>query len=77
MEEELRAMLRAETAVAALVGARVYWGERPQGDPLPAVVLTVVDDREGSTLSGGDGLFLGMVQADCYALDLGAAKRLG
>ncbi|RHZ91360.1 DUF3168 domain-containing protein [Cereibacter sphaeroides] len=76
MEEALRALLLDVPAVAALVGPRVNFGRHPQGEPLPALVLTTVSDREGLTLAGPDGLQRARVQIDCYAESYGAAKQL-
>lgn len=66
MEEELRALLLADAAIAALVGRRVDWTSRPQGNALPAIVLHLIDGAEGYTLQGRDGLFRGRVQVDCW-----------
>lgn len=77
MEEELRALLRATTAVTDICGARINWVAHPQGQPYPAVVLGVVGDSEGHTLKGPDGLSKGRVQVDCYGDDYDAAKLLG
>lgn len=74
MEEALRALLLGSAPVAAPVGARINWGAHPQGQPLPAIVLTVVSDIEGLTLAGPDGLSEMRVQADCYALTHKAAR---
>ncbi|MGP3699851.1 DUF3168 domain-containing protein [Rhodobacter sp. NSM] len=76
MEEDLRALLLASGGVTALVDARVNFGRHPQGEPLPALVLTTVSDREGLTLAGPDGLQRARVQIDCYAGSYGAAKEL-
>lgn len=76
MEEDLRALLLGAPAVAALVGLRVNFGRHPQGEPLPALVLTTVSDREGLTLDGPDGLQRARVQIDCWAASYGEAKHL-
>jgi hypothetical protein len=76
MEEQLRALLLAATGVTALASTRVNFGEHPQGQPLPAVVLNTVQDAEGHDLEGVDDLSQGRVQIDCYAATYGAAKLL-
>ncbi|SNT43578.1 Protein of unknown function [[Luteovulum] sphaeroides subsp. megalophilum] len=76
MEEDLRALLLGAPAITALAGTRINFGRHPQGDPLPALVLTTVSDREGLTLDGPDGLQRARVQIDCYAASYGEAKRL-
>ncbi|RHZ90510.1 DUF3168 domain-containing protein [Cereibacter sphaeroides] len=76
MEEDLRALLLDVPAITALVGPRVNFGRHPQGEPLPALVLTTVSDREGLTLDGPDGLQRARVQIDCWADHYGEAKHL-
>lgn len=76
MEEEFRALLQAAPTVTALAPGGVHWGERPQGSPLPAVVLHVIDGAEGATLQGTDGLDVGRVQVDAWALAQTDAIRL-
>ena len=76
MEEELRALLLADPAIAGLVEDRIDWGERPQGAPYPAIVMNVIGNIEGHHMNGPDGLFQGRVQLDCYGLTYGAAKAL-
>lgn len=76
MEEDFRALLLADTAVAALVGDRIDWGERPQGAGYPALVLNVITNIEGFHMNGRNRLFEGRVQVDCYGLTYGAAKAL-
>jgi len=76
MEEELRALLKADAATAALVGSRIDWGVRPQGKPLPAVVMNVISDAEDYHMNGPNGLFQGRVQVDCYGLTYVAAKAV-
>lgn len=77
MEEELRALLRATTAITDLCGQRVDWGARAQRDPLPAIVLNVISGAEGFHMNGRDGLFKGRVQVDCYGETYADAKALG
>ncbi|MGR3813406.1 MAG: DUF3168 domain-containing protein [Cognatishimia activa] len=76
MEEEFRALLVGSAAVAAICGDRINFGENPQGEGLPAIVLNVISAAEGETLGGTDNLSQGRVQVDCYGHDYGTAKRL-
>ena len=76
MEEDFRAILLASSGVTAICGNRINWGAHPQGQPLPGVVLTVVCNQEGITLTAPDGLFQGRVQVDCYAPTYAASKIL-
>ena len=76
MEEAFLTLLLATSGVTALAGTRINWGSHPQGQPLPGVVLTVIDDGEGLTYLGPDGLSQGRVQVDCYGLTYRDAKGL-
>lgn len=76
MEEAFRAILMASVSVTSLCGTRINWGQHPQGQPLPAIVLTVISDAAQPTYRGPDDLSQGRVQADCYAQSYGAAKAL-
>ena len=73
MERQLRALLRADPAIAAIT-AHINWGAHPTGLPWPAAVLTVISDTQGYTLDGPDGLSAIRVQIDCYAATYDAAK---
>lgn len=72
MEEELRALLLADGGVSSHVDARVNFGTRPQGQPLPAIVLNTISDTEGVHMNG-KGPFDSRVQIDCYGITYGAA----
>ena len=76
MEEELRALLLATSAITSLTGTRIDWGATAQGETGTRLVLWVIDGAEGVTLDGGDGLFQGRVQVDCYGDSYGAAALL-
>lgn len=77
MEEDLRAVLLASSAVTALTpAARINWGVHPQGAGLPGLVLNVISDSEGLTQQGPDGLSQGRIQIDAYATSYGGAKQL-
>lgn len=54
-------------AVTDIVGNRVNWGERPQGEPFPALTLQVVSDPRPSHLKGLDGARPTRLQVDCWA----------
>ncbi|MCA2012397.1 DUF3168 domain-containing protein [Cereibacter sphaeroides] len=77
MEEAFIALLRGASAVTDLVAAAsINFGSHPQGRQWPGVILHVVDDAEGLTLEGGDGLSQGRVQVDCYAETFTEAKAV-
>ena len=67
MEEALRALLAADAAVAALVGARIYPVEIPQGADMPALVYTRISGPRDHAFSGPTGLAMARVQVDAYA----------
>ena len=72
MELEFRALLKADPAVMALT-PHINWGEHPQGETVPYVVLSLASDGEGVTMQGPDGLRQSRVQVDCYAPSFGQA----
>jgi hypothetical protein len=76
MEEEFLALLTSSAAVTAIVGNRINFGANVQGAPYPRIVMFTVSDFENHTMRGPDGLSVGRVQVDCYALTYGQAKLL-
>jgi hypothetical protein len=76
MEIELRALLLADSGVSGLVGRGVNWGEQPQHQGFPSIVLHLIGGGEGYTLDGADGVNRGRVQVDCYALEYEDAKAV-
>lgn len=69
METALRSRLLADGPVAALVGERVDWTVRPQGAPLPAIVLTLISDERAQDYKGFIGVWRTRVQIDAYGAD--------
>lgn len=65
MEENLRALLLADAGVSALVADRVTWGVRPQGYPLPAVVLHAAGGLKSYALTAEAGPRAARVQVNC------------
>lgn len=76
LQTGLRARLLADATVAANVGTRVYWVERPQGSAYPAIVLQVIDDGRPEHLTGRDAARPTAVRMDCRALTYAAALTL-
>ncbi len=76
MEEALIARLLADTGVAAIAGARVFPGSRPQGAALPAVVLNQISGGPLYADDGEVGLEQARIQIDCWAESYAAAKLL-
>lgn len=54
-------------AVATIVGQRVDWTRRPQGAPLPAIVLELISDPRPQTHDGADSIRWSRVRAKCLA----------
>lgn len=62
----LRARLIAAAPVAALVGDRIYWVDRPQASSLPAITLQTITEDRPQTMAGFDGLDRSLVQMDVW-----------
>lgn len=76
MEQALRAYLLADTAIAAVIGTRIYWSQRPQGAALPCIVLNVISSVPTYEYTGGAPIVDARVQVDVYGPDYGAVKSL-
>ena len=77
MENAFRALLTSSAAVTAHVPAtRINFGTHPQGAQFPGIVLNTIDDAEGMTFTGPDGLSQARVQVDCYGATYAEAKSL-
>lgn len=74
MEEDFLALLRGDAGLTSLVADRINFGEHPQGEAFPAIVLNTISDIEDHHMNGSGGLFSGRVQLDCYGVSYGAAK---
>lgn len=61
--------LKADSAVAALVGARVYQLKLPQKPTLPAVRVQLIDEPVRYHLRGSVAVMRARVQADSYAAE--------
>lgn len=72
----VRARLLADATVAAIIGARVDWVERPQKSALPAISLQTISDPRPLHLKGMDGARSTRVQCDCWAATYAAALAL-
>ncbi|MEW7009491.1 tail completion protein gp17 [Lentilitoribacter sp. EG35] len=75
MEEALIALLLADSGLAALVGSRVFIGQRPQNkSDLPAVLLSKVSAPRDYHMAGPSNLIQSRFQCDCYGDDYRSAK---
>jgi hypothetical protein len=76
MEAGIITHLLAGTAIAVVVGTRVYPVDRPQGSAFPALTVTRISGGPLYADDGEVGLDNGRVQVDCWALTYTAAKDL-
>jgi hypothetical protein len=73
MEEDLYTLL---TANLTIPDQAIGWLTAPQGIPRPHIVLNVINDAEGLTMKGPNGLFEGIVQIDVYSLNRAEVKTV-
>jgi hypothetical protein len=67
LRQGLYAHLKADEALVALVGRRIYPDEIPQGVPLPALVYSILSDLVQRNLDGPDGTREARAQVECWA----------
>lgn len=72
----LRARLVADSAVAAIVGTKVYWTLVPQGTALPYIRMQTVSDPRPEHLRGYQSARQTRVQVDCFAGSYATARAL-
>lgn len=75
-EEAFLARLKADAEIARLTGGRIYWVDRPQDKPLPAVVLTLIGGAKAMTMAGAQGLQRTRVQVDVLASSYAVASAI-
>lgn len=76
MDAALWTLLSGSTAIAAICGQRIFWGMTPQGEAIPALVLTIISGSDQPHLRGTGGLWTYRVQVDCYASHRPQARAL-
>ncbi len=64
-EKAVYAMLNASSAIAGMVGTRIYLDTRPEADPLPAIVYELISDKQDNTLTGEQELATARIQVNC------------
>lgn len=69
LETAVLLRLSNSAAIADIVGDKIYWDLRNQGDPYPAIVLTLISDPIPQDLNGNINFRPSRVQVDCYATD--------
>ena len=75
-EEDFRTALLADSAIAAAIATRAAWGQLPQAQPRPLLVLWDIVVTPEYTMRGIEGLESRIVQIDCRAETFAAAKTL-
>lgn len=76
IEAAIRTRLITDSAVAELVGDRVYWVERIQGEAYPAITLQTAVEERRQLLKGFDSLQPLTVQLDVWALSHSSGKAI-
>lgn len=72
----LRDVLRDADAVQSFVVERVYRDERPQGDPLPAIVIQLISDPRIYSAAGAMKFRRARLTIECLATSRGAADEI-
>jgi len=68
--------LNSSTAIAALVGTRIWPVKRRQKSTLPAITLNVVSDQSISASTGATGYDQARIQVDCWSTSFSGAHGL-
>lgn len=74
LESDLVDYLRGDAAVAALLGARIWFQEIPQDSAYPNAVMYRIDGVPNNTLAGSGGKSRVRVQIDVYGQTYAATK---
>lgn len=74
----IKTLLDAASGVTTLTSTRLYSGARPEGDPLPAIVWSEVDDapRPPIDITTGAEPMTGRIQVNCLAASSAGVKAL-
>lgn len=76
IEEGLVAQLKADSAVAAIVGTRIHPGAIPQDGALPAVVYQLISSPREVDLGGPSTFIRARYQIDCWANSQSTVRSL-
>lgn len=76
MDTELWQLLVSSADIFSVTGPRIYWGEAPQGDPLPRVTMHQISLTTHLHMQGASGLETYRVQIDCISEDRPSARIL-
>mgnify|MGYP003557028686 CR=1 FL=1 len=77
VENALVNILKADSAVAALVVTRVFFADAPQTPPVPFILMTRVGTQFVHSLNSNAGLSRARIQLDCYAKTQKEARSVG
>ena len=75
-EQATRQRLLGDATLAGLVATRSDWGERPEGSPLPALVLRLTSDSKPQHMQGFIGFRESRVQLLAVADDHATALEI-
>jgi|OM-RGC.v1.026677641 Protein of unknown function (DUF3168). len=76
IEADIYNRLSTHTALTAVVSTRIYFGQRPQNDPLPAVTFMQVSSVREYTMGTGSALVRDRWQVSCWANDQTQAAQI-
>ncbi len=76
IEADLRTHLLAQASITALIGARLYPQQLPQGTELPAVTYQRIAGQSLIDHEGAAGIGRARIQLDCWGESYGAAAAL-
>lgn len=73
-----KALLEADSGVVALVGAQIWLDARPEGEPLPALVMHIISEADVPPIDATPGLIPveARVQIDCHAATAAGRQAL-
>lgn len=67
MIEAVFKLLTAAAAVTALVSTRIHYGQKPEGETHPSIVLERITDTQDATLDGAEVDTIGSVRVNIFA----------
>lgn len=76
IETDLIARIRSDTAIAALIGSRIYPLVAPEGATKPNITYQLLSSERDRHLLGPSGLVHSTYQFDCWANTMDAARPL-
>ncbi len=64
-EAAIYSMLNGSSAIAAQVGQRIYLDTRPEADPLPAIVYSLISEKQDNARLGDIETVTSRVEVSC------------